>query len=90
MHERSTTIPDPNAKRDKALADIAQALNVVGRELVIQNRHLAKIEKNTRQEQIVSNTYLQRSDSDGEGSDSGGDAGDLGSSAESFIGGTDR
>jgi hypothetical protein len=90
MRERSKTIPDPNAKRDKALADIATALHLMNRSLAEQNRLLSRIEKNSRPEQIVSNTYLERSEAVGEDSESGRDEGDLGSSAESFIGGTER
>lgn len=86
MFERSTVIPDPNAKRDKALSDIAHGINTLARELTLQNRILARIERNTRPEAVVSNTYLDRSEPDaGTGSETG-DPGDVGSTAEEFLG----
>lgn len=60
-------MPDPNAKRDQALKDIAHGLNTIARELVIQNRFLKTIAKNSQpQDTVVSNAYLERTELDGD------------------------
>jgi hypothetical protein len=49
-------MPDPNARRDKALENIARSVDEISRLLV-------KIERNTRPKvQITNSSYLERSD----------------------------
>jgi hypothetical protein len=58
---------DPNARRDKALSDITQALTKTNRLLEAQNKILEKMERHARPVKFTNHPYLVQ-----EGSESAG------------------